>query len=789
MRWSAVFFSIMLLTVSVSAQTDDQTGIDFADSLFQHGYYEMAAEAYRDYLEKNPDGDRVAAALERLGESEFSLKNYEAALTRFEKLLELKVEGLSLERALLRKGEILFRLDRSTEAAPVLAQVAGKDKNPEVRAGALYYLGMAHYRVGKGAEGEAAAKAYQASITALSTLGAELPDSPLAPYARYQLARVYLAKNDLEKAAIEFTAVADSTMPDERLKVESRFRAAEMYDRIGWFDAAVTAYQKLQTDFPGSEYAERAQLGYAWALFNASKYEDAGKAAAAFIQANPESPSTLGMRYLQANCSQQRKDYAKALDQYKAIRNDHPDSEFSPRALYKIAWTLHLAGKNEEARKRVKLFLDTYKDSPLVGEAAFLRGSILVAEENFADAHDEFRYVWEKYPDSEFGAEALFKVGECLAQLGRMEEAAQVFESFIKKYPDNPMTKDALARSAEVSFFSASFEEAIQGFKRTLESAPDPGTEMEILYRMAITYHNMKDYKASAETFGKILQKFPECPHAAEANFRIGDYYLYEVKDPVKSIAPHQAAYDAAPKGPHAGRALRGLALARYQTKDYDRAADLFLKLMTDHPAVKLNEQTFAWVGEHFYDAKKWDEASTTFKSLLATITDYANPERVQFRIAQCAESKGDAKGAIALYEEVVKEAPRSASALNARFHMATLHEGLKDGDKAFALYQEVANTNTGDAAARARMRLGEILEEREDYAGAAKNYMLIALLLFHEDLSPKALWRAGQCFENSEKPDQAKRAYDELVADYADTEWAAKATARLAEWPGEGGS
>jgi TolA-binding protein len=113
---------------------------------------------------------------------------------------------------------------------------------------------------------------------------------------------------------------------------------------------------------------------------------------------------------------------------------------------------------------------------------------------------------------------------------------------------------------------------------------------------------------------------------------------------------------------------------------------------------------------------------------------------------------------------------------------MAKLYETLNESDTAFKLYEEAANANNSDTAARARFRLSELLEAKGDYTGAANSYLRIVILFMHDELTPTALWRAGQCFEKDTNTDQAKKLYQELIRDFPDTEQARNAQTRLAE-------
>ncbi|HOE66512.1 MAG TPA: tetratricopeptide repeat protein [Candidatus Hydrogenedentes bacterium] len=761
-------------TAGAETDTPEQSQFDFANGLFVRALYPEAAEEYQNYLKRYPEGPHALAALYRLAEAEYAAKRDEAALAAFQRFLAKKPERQLEERATLRKGELLYRLKRLDEAAPILEAMIAPDVSAEVRAGAFYHLGKLRYDQGD----------YPAAQTAFKRVVDELGASPQAPFAHYQLGFVYLAQRQGQDAAVAFMAVASAPGVPDALRTEARFRAAEAYDAIGWHEQAVSAYEAIGKEDPHSPYAERAAHGVAWGLFHARKYPEAARAATEFLTAYAASPLAPGIQYLHANCLQEQKQYDEALAIYRAIREKTPASEYAARAQYKAAWTLHLQGKPEEAKAEIIRFLDANKDSPLAGDASFLLGLLLAGAGENEPAYQQFHAVVEKYPQSEFAADALYKAGECLGQLGRSQEAAAVFETFARDYPDNPLATQAILRVGDAHFFAASFEQAVTKYKTILDAKPDPAIEQETLYRLGIAYHNMQRFAESVQTFQTLADKYPAAPHVAEAHLRRGDFLLREGKDPVKAIEAYQASLAAAPEGPYAGQALKGLALARYETKDVDGAADLFVKVITEHPDVPLHETSYAWVGQRLFDQQKWDLAIRVLEALLTTVKNYPDPGRIRFKIAECHENAGRNDEAIALFRAIIETVPQSASAIEARYRMAQLHEKQKKMDKAIALYEDAANVNTGDTAARARFRLGELAEADANFEAAARHYMRVAVLFLHEQLSPESLWRAGQCYERVNRADQAKKAYQELLTEYPQSGQAAQAQQRLAAMP-----
>jgi len=762
--------TVLLFGMAAGAEPAGQAQFDFANGLFQRGFYKEAAAEYRSYLEKYPEGEQAASALYRLGEAAYAAHDYEAALKAFDQLLAKKPAGAVLERATLSRAEVLYFLKKPADAALALEPLTGEANGKETRARALYYLGKVN---AESNNSEAAAKHFKTLIEAL-------PESPFVPYARYQLALVYLAQGNYEEAGTTLAAVAQSDA-DKALRAEARFRSAEAFDQIGWYDAAVQAYDQLKTDFPDSEYAERAQYGSIWALYHAGKFAEAAAAAEKFLEAKPDSNQTPGMKYLLGNCLQQQKRYDEAMAVYRRITKDHAKSEFAARAHYKIAWCLNLAGKLEEAKEEISAFLQS-PDAGMVGDAAFLLGTIMVSLGDYENAYEEFRLVSEKYADSEFGAEALYKGAECLAHLGRTDEAAKVFEEFATKYPSHELTEQAILRAGDAEFFSSAFENAVAKYKKILEGSPTPSVEQDTLYRLAITYHNMKDYESSAKTFQALLKKFPDSSRVPEAHIRIGDHYVRDVKDPVKAIESYNAALKAGAQGATAGRAVKGIALARYETKDFDAACEMFLKLMNEYPSVLLSEDTYAWVGQRLYDQKKWEQAGQAFEALLEARPDYLNPERVRFKIAECSEAAGKPEEAVKLYKAVIETAPRSSTAVEAKYRIATLLEAQKKHDDSFKLFEEVANTNTGVTSTKARFHLGELYEAKGDFESAARSYMYVVIVFLNEDLAPEALLRAARCFDKAGSAEQARKTYDELIGSYPDSEQAKKAREAVAQ-------
>ncbi len=774
MRILSIACLVTLACITFGAHGADDESIqenqlNFANGLFQHGFFEEATEEYEAYIAAQAGASVAPEVWYYLGESAYAARKYERAIEAFETLQAQPGDSPWKVKARLSQGEVYFYVKAYEKSIALLTPLSAPDQPESSRGNAIYYLGKGLFELGRNAE----------AIQTFSVLVDEMPAHPLSAYGGFQLACTHLAMGALEEAAMQFSSVAGSEA-DGALRMESRFRAAQTYDKIGWYNAALGAYEQLTTEFPEAPFAEEAGMGLIWALFHEGKCGDAQKAITAHLKRFPETKKLVELEYIRANCLQQAGKNDAAMEAFIQLRETFTKSEFAGRALYKMAWIQYLNDNMGQAQELVTQFLQEYKDSPLVGEGAFLLGTIFVAQGNYEDAQEEFRLVSERYPQSEFGAEALFKSGECLEQLALTDAAAQTFEEFVTKYPDHALTSQAILRAGDARFAASAFEEAVARYTKILEKPTDPAVEEQVLYRLALTYHNMKDYASSAKTLTTLLEKFPQSTHREEALFRVAEHTLKVVEEPVKAVELYQQLLDASPEGPYAGRALRGLALARYTHKDFEQAATLFYRLMTEAKDVSLNEEVYNWTGQWFYDHEQWKEAAHTFEILLEAIPAYPYADEVRFKIAECSEKGGDQEKALTLYTTMADSGAVSDFATRARWRLGQVYEARGEFDKAIDWYEAAANSNSGDVAAQARFQLGVLYEGQAEFGKAARSFMRVAILFLHEEMSPESLWRAGQCYEKVDQAEQAQKAYSVLLADFPESPFAAKAREAL---------
>lgn len=770
-----VGLALALLPLVSIAQPEAQSQLDFANGLFSRGFYADAAQEYRAYLETYPQAGGRETAQYRLGESLFAQRDFAGAANAFASVRESYPNGEYFDRARLREGVSLYRTKQYKPAKQRLVDVEKVAKDPNVRGEALYYLGKLN----------ADTQEYAASVAAYERLVKDVPTSSFAPFAQYQLASVYLAQKKYEAAAGLFMQIGENTSLSEALQMEALYRAGEAYDLLGWHDAAATSYGKLKQRYPQSEYAQKADYGLAWSLYRTGKFDESIATLNAFMKNHPTSPLKPGLEYLHANCLLKKGEHAKAEALFASVAETYPDMPYAQQARYKLAVSLMDRGATDQAVEHLRAMVSGAAKSSLVGDASFLLGKLLMDSKQYAEATLQFLRVVEQYPSSEFAADSLYKLGESYALDGKLEQSAQTFESFAKQYTEHALAMDAVFHSADAYFQLGQYQDALVRFQHVSTEASVAAVREEATYRVAITYHNLNKPNESQETFAKLLKSYSESRFAAEARYRIGDYLLQERNAPVEAIEHFIAVARKMEKNAFTGRALKGIAVAHYQMKDFDGAAGEFHQVIRNYPDLELQPSTYEWVGQHLFDRGEWGQAIDVLTALLERVPGYAQVDKVRLKLGDAYAGAAKYGEALTQYEWIRENREGSSAAHEAAYRAAGVLEKQKKNNEAATLYETVASAAMNDTAARARFRLGEMSEEAKEFDAAAKHYMRVAILFLHAELSPESLWRAGQCYEKASNTDSALKLYQDLVSEYPETEQAKNAKARLAELKG----
>lgn len=180
----------------------------------------------------------------------------------------------------------------------------------------------------------------------------QFPDSGFVDDALLQLADVALKQENFNRAIGVYQRLVN--MQTSQLRGEAQFGIAQCYDKMAeqqpneagkaqLFDRAFQEYKKVFDNFP-----ESGRVGEAVAQM--------------------------------ANYYYRQKDYARAVDIFETVLENHPDAKFLDVILFNYGRCLYRMDRKSEARRRFDQLIGDYPESPLAGDAKKISEALSKAE-------------------------------------------------------------------------------------------------------------------------------------------------------------------------------------------------------------------------------------------------------------------------------------------------------------------------------------------------------------------------------------------------------------------------
>ena len=123
---------------------------------------------------------------------------------------------------------------------------------------------------------------------------------------------------------------------------------------------------------------------------------------------------------------------------------------------------------------------------------------------------------------------------------------------------------------------------------------------------------------------------------------------------------------------------------------------------------------------------------------------------------------------ALRTYQTFLQQYPQSKFSLQARFGIGWAMENQKQYPQAIQAYEQVLGLGGKDeTTARCQFQIGECYYVQKKYDESIPEFLKVRINFNYPDLSALALLEMGKALEASNKSDQARETYEELIRDF----------------------
>ena len=165
---------------------------------------------------------------------------------------------------------------------------------------------------------------------------------------------------------------------------------------------------------------ERDEYVFAYKLFQEGAYFIAKDELKAFIQDYPQSADADDARFLMGECALQLEKYDEAIQHYKQLQIDYPDSPLRLDAVRGTATAWFRQGRYEEAIKAYEKVVQSSDDASVTSHGLYLIGESYDNLGLYQKSSEYYEQVLTKYPESDEASDALYAKGWSLYRLKKI---------------------------------------------------------------------------------------------------------------------------------------------------------------------------------------------------------------------------------------------------------------------------------------------------------------------------------------------------------------------------------
>lgn len=512
-----IYVLLFILTTACSKTDTYQEGV----ALYDAKNYQGAIPLFKNAISDDPSGSNADDAYLYLAKAEYWTNDFTSASTDLNTLITNFPDSPLIAEAYYWKGKTLVQQNMFSEARAAFQEVISNYSDSSLVDDSAYSIAKSYYDAADYATAVTELNAfitnnssssrldnaqyyiaksyhdqkmYSEAIAAFELLITTYPTSSWADNSQYQIGKVHFdSAVDANQVAVSSNLAADTTL----------------------FQTAITAFQKLITDNPGSSSADNAQI-------------------------------YIGKSYQEiADITKNKSDYDAAIVAFALVNaTNYPGSTSLDNAIYET-------GKTH------------YSYAGDMNAAAAAAGQP-EDDKLYLPAISSFASLLADYSTSSYADNAQLYIGKSYRGIADITLAATDYEKAIGEfaklnstnYPTSTNLDNALYETGKAYYAQGMYDQAIVEFDKVITGYPDGSSADNALYYKGHSYrrNSTPDYALARSTYALVITNYPTSSYADNAQYYIGYTYHLE-NDCVNETTEMQKVVDTYPTSSYASTA------------------------------------------------------------------------------------------------------------------------------------------------------------------------------------------------------------------------------------------
>jgi TolA-binding protein len=641
------------------------------------------------------------------------------------------------------------------------------------------------------------------------------PDHPLYPRALYKLGWTYYRLDDYAHSVDAFVKlldhyVAESQKTGEKMGGEV-WPEAIQYTAISFTDERWGGVGRARSWFQamgGRPYEAEIYARMGDVYFDETKYALAVQAYKAVLEKDPLAPDAPRIQAKIVLCwsrdrqfdreAAEREALVASFDQgtpwYEKNKGDPAlitaVRDLSEKSLLRTASFHHAQAQQYKAEGRLEAAVAEYR------VAARAYGDYVGRFPHSKQAH-ELKYQWadclynaldferaaqvyadvrdDPSSDAHLADAALSAIISWEGEVTRLQRAGQLPERKVLRSEDRK--PDEVVRAEPLP-------PVLQSLVRDSDAFLDDVGEHErapaIAYKAGELFYEYGDFDEARCRFEEVVTRWPSSTVAQYAANLIIESRLTEKDWAAVEASSAQLQAAAVGKNPTLNASLQKFklggrfnrAMQLMEAKQYEPAAELFLKLVAEDPKHEFADKALYNAASCYEGARRFESALRLYERISAEYPKSALADEALFRVGFNAENTYDFDKAVDRYLLLVERYPKSKHRKDALYNAARSLENLQKYDEAAGAYVRYAKAYPdAEDAARTQFHAALIYEKTSDWKReiqALQEFVRRFSRTKEHDLVVQAHLKIGLAYKELHQDGEARAAYAAAVREFA---------------------
>jgi TolA-binding protein len=636
-------------------------------------------------------------------------------------------------------------------------------------------------------------------------------------------------RSALENVSVSLESILKQGLPDDR-KTAARFLWGEVRFALEDYEASARAFREVADKDKKGSFADDAAFADVIALEAQGRDEDAAKAWARWEKNHPASPLT-GEALLARAWNALRRDTLREATAYlERIRTKYPHMTEGPRfvianatvaylenrpgdalealkdkdgapAVYLRALSYEAKGDMLKAAAQFQSLSERFPDSPLRDYSLLAKANVFLASGAHKTAAEEFENVAARASLPGVIAEAELRHAACVYLDRRQEEGAELLRGITAARRGSDVAARAQLLLGEALYGQSRYDEAILEYNRVLTDYFEHELAANAQYRVARCFDALGRYSEATSAYQLVVSGYPQSPQSPAAAYLAGVGLLAENR-PQAAVPYFQLVLDRYARDKGEGTivfatpehqelveaALCLLELSYHKTGDMGQLCGVPHLMLQKMPPSVSPWRAYALLidADGLAAQGRYDESQKVLESLMREFPGHHIAIPANRLLAWTYARQGNDEMAIRTEERMLAAyaGDRDSGSLSSAYlNKAHILFNRKQYKEAAETYDDFLNRFPEHPQRLLALYQAGLCHYRLQHTGdAVDRWEQLVSIDPSAEIAERAWVRAGDVYFQAEHYDNAKRCYQGLLDNFAESKGAALGTLRMAQ-------